>query len=73
MSATVRDNPIVAGRIDCLGVVGSNYEPVQNEASCGLLDAITDESGAHFETAGALFGGMTLYRDGTAAICRPWA
>ena len=28
--ATVRDNPIVAGRIDYLGVVGSKYEPVQN-------------------------------------------
>jgi len=41
--ATVRDNPIVAGRIDYLGVVGSKYEPVQNEASCTLLDALTEE------------------------------
>ena len=30
--ATVRDNPVVAGRVDYLGVVGSKYEPVQNEA-----------------------------------------
>ena len=44
--ATVRDNPIVAGRIDYLGVVGSKYEPVQNEASCDVLDALTEESGA---------------------------
>ena len=41
--ATVRDNPIVPGRIDYLGVVGSKYEPVQNEASCTLLDALTEE------------------------------
>ena len=51
---TVRDNPIVPGRIDYLGVVGSKYEPVQNEASCTLLDALTEEGGAVYETAGAL-------------------
>jgi hypothetical protein len=56
MFATVRDNPIVAGQIDYLGVVGTKYEPVQNESSCAVLDAITDESGAHFETAGACAG-----------------
>jgi hypothetical protein len=48
--ATVRTNPI-SGTIDVFGVVGSKYEPVQNEASCALLDALVDESGAHFETA----------------------
>jgi hypothetical protein len=37
--------------VDYLGVIGSNYEPVQNEASCELLDALVDESGAHCETA----------------------
>jgi hypothetical protein len=31
--ATVRTNPIT-GRLDVLGVVGSKYQPVQNEASC---------------------------------------
>jgi hypothetical protein len=51
--ATVRTNPIT-GNIDVLGVVGSKYEPVQNEESCALLNALTDESGAVFETAGAL-------------------
>jgi phage/plasmid-like protein (TIGR03299 family) len=58
--ATVRTNPI-NGSLDVLGVVGSKYEPVQNEASCDLLDAITDKSGAHFETAGALRGGRETF------------
>lgn len=58
--ATVRTNPVTGGT-DVLGVVGSKYEPVQNEASCELLDAITDESGAHFETAGALRGGRETF------------
>lgn len=58
--ATVRTNPIHGG-VDVLGVVGSKYEPVQNEASCDLLDAITDESGAHFETAGALRQGRETF------------
>jgi hypothetical protein len=47
--ATVRKNPIT-GNIDVLGVVGSKYEPVQNEESCALLNALTDESGAVFES-----------------------
>jgi phage/plasmid-like protein (TIGR03299 family) len=58
--ATVRTNPIHGGT-DVLGVVGSKYEVVQNEASCELLDAITDESGAHYETAGALRGGRETF------------
>jgi hypothetical protein len=58
--ATVRTNPIT-GDIDYLGVVGSKYEPVQNEASCDVLDALTDASGAHFETAGALHGGRETF------------
>jgi phage/plasmid-like protein (TIGR03299 family) len=58
--ATVRTNPIHGGT-DVLGVVGSKYEPVQNEESCELLDALTDESGAHFETAGALRGGRETF------------
>lgn len=61
MFATVRNNPITAGQLDYLGVVGSKYEPVQNEASCELLNALTDESGAHFETAGALRGGRETF------------
>lgn len=61
MFATVRDNPVVAGQIDYLGVVGAKYEPVQNEASCAVLDALTGEAGAHFETAGALKGGRLTF------------
>ncbi len=41
--------------------MGTKYEPVQNEASCAVLDALTDESGAHFETAGALKGGRETF------------
>jgi phage/plasmid-like protein (TIGR03299 family) len=58
--ATVRTNPIT-GTLDVLGVVGSKYEPVQNEESCALLNALTDESGAVFETAGALRGGRETF------------
>jgi Domain of unknown function (DUF932) len=61
MFATVRNNPIIAGRVDYLGVVGSKYEPVQNDSAFAVLDTITDESGAHFETAGALFGGRQVF------------
>ena len=58
--ATVRTNPIT-GALDYLGVVGSKYEPVQNEASCILLDALTEEGGAVYETAGALRGGRETF------------
>jgi phage/plasmid-like protein (TIGR03299 family) len=61
MFATVRNNPVITGQIDYLGVVGTKYEPVQNEASCAVLDALADESGAHFETAGALKGGRETF------------
>ena len=61
MFATVRNNPIIAGRVDYLGVVGPKYEPVQNDSAFAVLDTITDESGAHFETAGALFGGRQVF------------
>ncbi len=46
-----------------LGVVGNKYEPMQkNEASCDLLDALTGESGAVYETAGgALRGGRETF------------
>jgi phage/plasmid-like protein (TIGR03299 family) len=58
--ATVRTNPIT-GELNVLGVVGSKYEPVQNEESCALLDALVDEGGAHYETAGALRGGREIF------------
>lgn len=58
--ATVRTNP-VTGRPDVLGVVGRGYTPIQNEEHAALLDALVDESGAHFETAGSLRGGRQVF------------
>lgn len=57
----VRDNPIVQGQIDALGVVGSAYQPIQNEEHASFLNALVDESGSHFETAGALDGGRRVF------------
>jgi phage/plasmid-like protein (TIGR03299 family) len=58
--ATVYTNP-VTNATQYLGVVGSHYEPIQNEAHVDLLDAIVDESGAHFETAGSLRKGRETF------------
>ena len=58
--ATVRTNP-VTGRPDVLGVVGRGYTPIQNEEHAALLDALVDESGAHFETAGSIRGGRQVF------------
>ncbi|WP_082993361.1 DUF932 domain-containing protein, partial [Mycobacterium sp. 1245111.1] len=58
--ATVRTNPITK-ELDVLGVVGHKYTPVQNEASCEVLNALTGESGAVFETAGALRMGREVF------------
>ena len=68
--ATVRNNPIVAGRIDYLGVVGSKYEPVQNEASCTLLDALTEEGGGRLLLTEAR-GIPAQYRVGAPPHQRP--
>jgi len=43
------------------GAGGNKYEPMHNEASCDLLDALTGESGAVYETAGALRGGRETF------------
>jgi phage/plasmid-like protein (TIGR03299 family) len=59
--ATVRNNPFVEGQVDVLGVVGKKYEPIQNEDHADLLNALVDESGAHFETAGSLKGGRQTF------------
>jgi phage/plasmid-like protein (TIGR03299 family) len=58
--ATVRTNP-VTGRPDVLGVVGRGYTPIQNEEHADLLNALVDESGSHFETAGSLKGGRQVF------------
>lgn len=59
--AVVRNNPVEQGRVDVLGTVGENYVPVQNEAHADLLNALVDEAGAHFETAGAIDGGRRVF------------
>jgi len=59
--ATIRNNPFVDGQVDILGVVGKKYQPIQNEDHAELLDALVDESGAHFETAGSLLGGRQTF------------
>lgn len=58
--ATVRTNP-VTGALEPLGVVGEDYTVIQNEANADALNAIIDESGAHFETAGSLRGGRQIF------------
>lgn len=58
--AIVRDNP-VTHTPESLGVVGDRYHILQNEELIGLLEALVDESGAHFETAGAIDGGRRVF------------
>lgn len=59
--AVVRDNPIMKKVVDVLGVVGNAYTIIQNEQLAGLLNALVDEAGAHFETAGAIDGGRKVF------------
>lgn len=59
--AVVRDNPIVKGQVDVLGVVGKDYSVYQFEQVADLLNNMVDESGAHFETAGAIDGGRKVF------------
>lgn len=58
--ATVRTNPVTQ-EVQALGVVGDRYRPIQNEAHIELLDTLVDESGAHFDTAGAIRGGRQTF------------
>ena len=59
--AVVRNNPVIPGQIDPLGVVGGQYSIIQNEAHAEFLNTLVDESGAHFETAGAIAGGRKVF------------
>lgn len=58
--AIVRTNP-VNQQAEYLGTVGNAYHIIQNEEHAELLNAIVDESGAHFETAGAINGGRQVF------------
>jgi phage/plasmid-like protein (TIGR03299 family) len=57
---TVRTNPFT-GELEGLGTVGKVWRPMQNEDLCEALDAIVDESGAHYHTAGSLEGGRKVF------------
>lgn len=59
--AVVRTNPVRRHQTDVLGTVGTDYQIIQNEAHADLLNALVDESGAHFETAGALGNGSRVF------------
>jgi phage/plasmid-like protein (TIGR03299 family) len=56
----VRDNPFT-GRAEALGVVGTGYEPLQNEDHAEFLNNLADQSGAVFDTAGSLRGGRQVF------------
>lgn len=58
--AVLRDHP-VTGDPESLGIVGDRYFILQNEELIGLLDGLIDESGAVFETAGAIDGGRRVF------------
>jgi phage/plasmid-like protein (TIGR03299 family) len=47
--------------VNSLGVVGDFYKIVQNLEAAQVLDAIVDESGAMFESAGSLRGGKKVF------------
>lgn len=57
---SIRTSPFT-GEPEYLGPVGSIWTPIQNEEHCELLDAVVDESGAHYETAGSLKGGKEVF------------
>ncbi|ASR78107.1 hypothetical protein SEA_TIMINATOR_78 [Arthrobacter phage Timinator] len=58
--ASIRTNPETLNP-EALGVVGNTYTPIQNEAHAELLDAIVDQSGAHWETAAQMRGGRDVF------------
>lgn len=58
--ATVRTNPFT-GAAEALGVVGSQYQPIQNEEHAEVLNRLVDDSGAIFDTAGSLKGGRQVF------------
>lgn len=46
---------------DYLGTVGSRYEPVQNEEGFKFLDSAIGQFGARYESAGAIYGGKSVW------------
>lgn len=70
--AVVRDSPTAPGQVEVLGDVGNFYHCIQNEELTGLLEALVEESGAQFDTAGSIDGGrrafITMRMPGTAKV-----
>jgi len=60
-ASVVRTNPVNRKKVDWLGDVGQGYSIIQNEDHAAFLDALVDESGAHFDTAGAIDGGRKVF------------
>ena len=56
---TYRDHPKLG--LGALGVVGDRYTPIQNSEAFDFLNHLADESGAVFETAGALGNGERVF------------
>lgn len=56
---TYRDHPKLG--VQGLGVVGQTYTVIQNSEAFDFLNALSDESGAVFETAGSLGGGRRVF------------
>ena len=56
----LRDNPHTL-MPEALAVVGDRWQPYQNEETTDLLYDITDQSGAHIQTIGALDGGRRTF------------
>jgi phage/plasmid-like protein (TIGR03299 family) len=51
----------MTGDPEPLGVVQGGYKPIQNEELAEMLQAIVDETGAVFDTAGSLRGGREVF------------
>ena len=58
--ATYRLHP-KTGQPEALGVVGTQYQPIQNAEAFDFLSLLVDEHGAVFETAGSLHGGKRVF------------
>ena len=56
---TYRNHPKLG--LQGLGVVGSQYTVIQNKDAFDFLNALVDEGGAVFETAGSLFDGRQVF------------
>ena len=58
--ATYRTHP-KTGVVEPLGVVGTQYTPIQNSEAFDFLSLLVDEHGAVFDTAGSLHGGKKVF------------